>query len=181
VQCTRCPAALDKLNGEASRNIDVNLQFVSICLGGRPDDAREVIEQTSIPRWNDFNGHYQMNHESKETMKSILNFKMVPYYLVFNQRGQRTISAATIDVSTLHSQSKLSSTSSFNYSSRISQNLMTAAPQAMTVDTCPSVDPLESDSDCSDSNYDDDLSMGTKTVSRSTSPMRVFEIDDLDF
>lgn len=88
-RCTRCPDALDKLNYEASQ-IDLlneSTEFVSICLGGTVDAAREILEEPSVPRWIHMS-HYFMDNDSKEKAKQILQFKTVPYYIVCNDNNE---------------------------------------------------------------------------------------------
>ena len=82
-RCTRCPAALDRLNERALQHADV--QFVSICCN-KLDGAREIIEEKDELRWSAIS-HYFMAHEDKETAKRVLNFKSVPFYVVLNKEG----------------------------------------------------------------------------------------------
>jgi hypothetical protein len=182
--------SLDKLNHDASINTESELQYVSICLGGRPDDAREVIEQPSIPRWDSIDGHYHMDFDSKEIMKQLLNFKTVPFYVVFDHTGKLHISGTKLDLDTIPNRRRcvqsVAVTSSCSYSSKLNNN--NSAITALNtytrdiVDQCPVPEPIASDSESSNTSYDDDLSISSKlSNSRSTSPTRVFEIEDLNF
>jgi hypothetical protein len=183
--------ALDKINHEASINTDKEIQYISICLGGRPDDAREIIEQPSIPKWNSMDGHYHMDFDSKEILKELLKFKTVPFYLVFDHFKNLLFSGSKLDIDSIPIRRrcvqslKVSSSSSFNYSSRIKHDntmVLTASFTKDVVDQCPVAEPIGSDSESSNTSYDDDLSITTKQTSiRSTSPTRIFEIEDLDF
>ena len=178
-KCTRCPAALDKMNDESCHNDDDKLVFVSICLGDRPDDAREIIEQPSIPRWNNLDGHYHMNYEAKETMKKLLNFKSVPFYLVFNEQGERIHSSNKIDYSTLPGRyipATTYTTSIINNDSYMSTP--TKPTQPMFVYDTPTNDVKEQHIE---SDLADQFASSTKITVRAISPSRVFEIEDLDF
>lgn len=86
-RCTRCPAALDKLNEMAATSTpdDDNIQFVSICCD-KLDGAREILERDDTPRWNSMR-HFFMDHEHKERAKKLLGFKQVPFYIVFDATG----------------------------------------------------------------------------------------------
>lgn len=78
-RCTRCPAALDKLNALASKyGNEVN--FVSICCD-KLDGAREIIERDDEKKWQSMN-HYFMSHNNKEYCKQALKFAAVPFYVV---------------------------------------------------------------------------------------------------
>jgi hypothetical protein len=63
-----------------------NVQFLSICCDSL-DGAREIIEETDTPKWNNMH-HYFMDHASKEQAKKSLGFKAVPFYVVFNESGE---------------------------------------------------------------------------------------------
>jgi hypothetical protein len=161
-------------------NDDNNLQFVSICLGGRPDDAREIIEQPTTPKWNNMDGHFQMDFDSKEIMKSLLNFKTVPYYVVFDYKGKMIFSGTKLDMGILPGRRHCNQSSSVSNLSRINHTNVMLSHKVL--DDCPAAHPIESDSESSMTHYDDDSSITTKmTTNRSTSPTRIFEIEDLDF
>lgn len=90
-RCTRCPAALDALNDFATTNLfsaddDQQVQCLSICCGDSIDGAREIIEAPQVPRWNAMH-HYFMAFNDKERAKLLLNFRQVPFYIVFDRMG----------------------------------------------------------------------------------------------
>ena len=88
-RCTRCPAALDTLNqfaDDVSGIATSNIQCISICCGDRLDGAREIIEATKMPRWGAVQ-HYFMSYNDKERLKQLLNFRQVPFYVVFHCSG----------------------------------------------------------------------------------------------
>lgn len=87
-KCTRCPYALDKLDEMASDPKFSNVRFVSICCD-KLDGAREIIEKEDEPRWNHVS-HYFMEHSDKESAKTILGFKSVPFYVMLNENGEIT-------------------------------------------------------------------------------------------
>ena len=97
-RCTRCPAALDTLNQFATdmnkphdNNSEVStttsIQCVSICCGDTLDEAREIIEATKLPRWGAIQ-HYFMAYDDKEQCKQLLNFRQVPFYVLFRSNGE---------------------------------------------------------------------------------------------
>eukprot|EP00561_Arcocellulus_cornucervis_P014939 CAMPEP_0185804374 /NCGR_PEP_ID=MMETSP1322-20130828/3216_1 /TAXON_ID=265543 /ORGANISM="Minutocellus polymorphus, Strain RCC2270" /LENGTH=165 /DNA_ID=CAMNT_0028500343 /DNA_START=33 /DNA_END=530 /DNA_ORIENTATION=+ len=85
-RCTRCPDALDKLNGMAQDPKYANVDFISICCDSC-DGAREILEKPDVPRWDAIH-HYYMDPESKETAKKVLGFSMVPFYVFLNDKGE---------------------------------------------------------------------------------------------
>lgn len=85
-KCTRCPAALDKLQTMTKEHS--NITFVSICCD-KLDGAREIIEQEDELRWQGLE-HYFMANEQKEEAKRILGFNSVPFYVFVNKRGEIT-------------------------------------------------------------------------------------------
>jgi len=62
------------------------VEFVSICCD-KLDGAREIIEKEDDLRWQNVH-HYFMEQDDKETAKKILGFKMVPFYVMLNERGE---------------------------------------------------------------------------------------------
>lgn len=90
-RCTRCPAALDTLNEFAAGvtdpdDIATSMQCVSICCGDTLDGAREIIEATKLPRWSAIQ-HFFMAYNDKERFKQLLQFRQVPFYIVFDRNG----------------------------------------------------------------------------------------------
>mmetsp|Transcript_3574 Transcript_3574/g.5488 ORF Transcript_3574/g.5488 Transcript_3574/m.5488 type:complete len:191 (+) Transcript_3574:89-661(+) len=85
-KCTRCPAALDKLDAMKSENKYSNIEFVSVCCD-KLDGAREIIEKDDRPRWNNV-AHYFMDEDTKEEAKRVLGFASVPFYVVVNEDGE---------------------------------------------------------------------------------------------
>jgi hypothetical protein len=82
---------LDALNQYATREGDAKvtsseLQCISICCGDTLDGAREIIEATMMPRWGAIQ-HYFMEYQHKERCKQLLNFRQVPFYIVFDRNG----------------------------------------------------------------------------------------------
>jgi hypothetical protein len=87
-QCTRCPAALDKLNALASvESSSADVQFISICCGKELDAAREILDGRRHGRWSNL-AHYFMDFDAKETAKRLLGFRQVPFYVVVNEGGE---------------------------------------------------------------------------------------------
>jgi hypothetical protein len=50
------------------------------------DGAREIIESTKLPRWGAMQ-HYFMEYQDKERCKELLQFRQVPFYIVFDSDG----------------------------------------------------------------------------------------------
>jgi hypothetical protein len=131
--------------------LNESIEFVSICLGGTIDTAREILEEPDIPRWN-LMKHYYMDFQSKEIAKQILGFRTVPYYLVF-EGDVLTQSSNKIDLDTLPGRIKSTITK----------------PSYVNIS-----------SNANDDGHTETIHTSTK-ISRSSSPSRVFEIEDLDF
>jgi thiol-disulfide isomerase/thioredoxin len=84
-KCTRCPEALDKLDGMAQDPKYKDVQFISICCD-KLDGARDIIEMQDDLRWQNIN-HYFMDKEDKELAKKILGFQQVPFYVILDDNG----------------------------------------------------------------------------------------------
>lgn len=167
-RCTRCPAALDRLNDEAAaaatsstsqRSIDSSLptiQFVSICMGDKIDSARQILQEPDEPRWSNME-HYFMDFQTKERAKELLNFKTVPFYVVSNAEGHLVHTGTKIDLETLPGRIPEHSRPELNF------------------------DSIESDvSSLSILETVKEAEIKSATI-RSTSPNRIFEIDEMDF
>ena len=78
-KCTHCPTALRKLNKMADNDDDV--LYVACALATTPsstaDDALEVIAD-NYPKLH----HVYMPFRSKETLKTELNFKTLPFCII---------------------------------------------------------------------------------------------------
>jgi hypothetical protein len=98
-RCTRCPAALDKLQALASNASSddryANVQFISICCDSL-DGAREIIDRDDDIKWPDMQ-HYFMSVEDKETAKQVLGFAAVPFYVFVSATGEITQSGNKVD------------------------------------------------------------------------------------
>jgi len=81
--CTRCPAALDKLNATAQSPEFADYKIISINCGNDQfhcDDARNIIEAPdSSPRWSSID-HYYAPLAEKEKAKAFFGFAQVPFY-----------------------------------------------------------------------------------------------------
>ena len=117
-RCTRCPAALDKLNEmAATTNQDghhnkktLSIQYVSICCD-KLDGAREILERDSTPRWSHVR-HFFMDNDHKEHAKELLGFQQVPYYIVFDDAGTMVFSGNKLpDINDLLQRTKEPTTS----------------------------------------------------------------------
>jgi hypothetical protein len=98
-RCTRCPAALDKLQALASNSSPddryANVQFISICCDSL-DGAREIIERDDEIKWPDIQNYF-MSVQDKETAKQILGFAAVPFYVFVSETGEITQSGNKVD------------------------------------------------------------------------------------
>ncbi len=63
-----------------------NVEFNSIVLD-ECDGARNIIETSTEPRWNNVK-HYYMDKDFKEEAKEALGFNQVPFYVVLNEKGE---------------------------------------------------------------------------------------------
>lgn len=97
-QCTRCPAALDKLNALAAsvdpsvaatsgEETNTVVQFISVCCGKELDAAREILDGPRDGRWTSLT-HYFMDFHTKEAAKQLLGFRQVPFYVVIDEHGE---------------------------------------------------------------------------------------------
>ncbi|KAI2512173.1 hypothetical protein MHU86_2260 [Fragilaria crotonensis] len=82
-KCTRCPAALDKLQLMSQQYPQIT--FVSICCDSL-DGAREILERDDELKWQGIQ-HYYMATEYKEQAKLMFGFKTVPFYVFVNAHG----------------------------------------------------------------------------------------------
>jgi hypothetical protein len=109
VQCTRCPAALDKLNALASSmgssgdtTSSTVVQFITVCCGKELDAAREILDGPQGDdgrRWNHL-AHYFMDYDTKEGAKQLLGFRQVPFYVVVDERGEIVYADGAFDAAT---------------------------------------------------------------------------------
>ena len=86
-KCTRCPAALEKLNEEACMAENSDILFVSCALSQGKDNyamaADLVCDNGSFSELT----HCFMDLETKETAKATFGFASVPFYVVVDKRG----------------------------------------------------------------------------------------------
>ena len=86
-KCTRCPAALEKLNEEACMAENSDILFVSCALSQGKDNyamaADLVCDNGSFCELT----HCFMDLETKETAKATFGFASVPFYVVVDKRG----------------------------------------------------------------------------------------------
>ena len=86
-KCTRCPAALEKLNDEACLAENADIVFVSCALSQGKDNyamaADLVCDNGSFSELT----HCFMDMETKETAKATFGFASVPFYVVVDKRG----------------------------------------------------------------------------------------------
>ena len=81
-KCSRCPAALEKLNNESENHSEI--LFVSCALSqgvGNKDIAADLSCD-----WNNLT-HIWMDLEEKEQAKKEFNFTSVPFYVVVGRDG----------------------------------------------------------------------------------------------
>lgn len=86
-KCTRCPAALEKLNEEACLAENSDILFASCALSQGKDNyamaADLVCDNGSFSELT----HCYMDLETKETAKAAFGFASVPFYVVVDKRG----------------------------------------------------------------------------------------------
>ena len=93
-KCTRCPAALDKLQLLSVQYPQIT--FMSICCDSL-DGARELLEQDEDLKWQGIR-HYYMATEYKEHAKKLFGFKTVPFYVFVNAHGDITQSGGPVKI-----------------------------------------------------------------------------------
>jgi hypothetical protein len=182
-KCTRCPAALDRLNDAAvdSKGKTQSVHFVSLCLGDRIDAAREILEEPDVPRWNDLQ-HYFMDFENKERAKQILQFKTVPYYVVLNQDNDMVHCGTKLDYESIRTNGIQQKVVQRNEEKVVVQALdqqLVINVATMAVNDEELKETLGEEQQPTIENGD--VTPMKQTLTRTISPSRVFEIDDLDF
>lgn len=81
-KCTRCPAALEKLNEESEKHPEI--LFISCALSqgvGNKDVAADLAND-----WTNLT-HIWMEIDEKEQAKKVFNFTAVPFYVVVGKDG----------------------------------------------------------------------------------------------
>ena len=81
-KCTRCPAALEKLNDECSQHPEI--LFVSCALS--QGTGNKVVAADVACDWDNLT-HIWMEIEEKEQAKKEFNFTSVPFYVVVGKDG----------------------------------------------------------------------------------------------
>ena len=82
-KCTRCPAALSKLNKEAEKKKD-EIMFVS-CALSQGEGNKEMVADLAAD-WDNLH-HIFMEFEQKELAKKAFGFAAVPFYVVVGGNG----------------------------------------------------------------------------------------------
>lgn len=81
-KCVRCPAALGKLNDEASGSTDTLFIACALSQGeGNKDDVMDFAQD-----WEHLT-HVFAEMGVKEEMKKVFGFSAVPFYVVFDEDG----------------------------------------------------------------------------------------------
>jgi len=83
-QCTRCPAALEKLDKLAGKGLG-DVVFTSCALSLSDGDLSMVQEMTE-DTWENLI-HLYMTMEEKEAAKAAFGFKAVPFVVCFDKNG----------------------------------------------------------------------------------------------
>ena len=86
VSCGNCPRALAHLNAFAGKVKEEGVggrevKCVSICLEQSSDDRALAQELLEGAWWNDVT-HYYASGETRDSLRALLGFKFVPYYVV---------------------------------------------------------------------------------------------------
>ena len=99
-KCTKCPAALDKLDNEAVKYAS-NAVFIS-CALSQGSGNKEIVVDLIEGCWENMR-HMFMDMEEKESAKALFGFTQVPFCVVVSPSG--TVVAAgepkTLDLSML--------------------------------------------------------------------------------
>jgi len=95
-KCTRCPAALTKLNGEAGLAENDDVVFLS-CALSQGDGNYEVAADLVCDGSFDALTHVFMDVAVKETAKAAFGFTSVPFYVVVGKvRGRVDVGTASV-------------------------------------------------------------------------------------
>lgn len=85
-RCTKCPAALEKLDKKARSSTDDNLIWAS-CGLSLTDGDFDIVQEMCEDTWENLK-HLYMTVEEKEVAKSIFDFKAVPFCVCFDASGK---------------------------------------------------------------------------------------------
>ena len=101
-RCTRCPAAISKLDDLAPKHPHVQFASCALSLGSETEGTQEQVLELLEGQWENL-AHLYMTFEEKEFAKKEFGFTAVPFAVVFNAEGKVCYSGdpAKIDVSTV--------------------------------------------------------------------------------
>jgi hypothetical protein len=84
-KCTRCPAALEKLNDMASNPSYQSVKFAS-CALSLGDGNFDLVQDMCADEWDNLT-HTFMQVEDKEVAKTVFGFNAVPFVLLVDTNG----------------------------------------------------------------------------------------------
>ena len=85
-RCTRCPAALTKLDMLAPKHADVTFASCALSLGSTTEGTCEVVLELLQDQWENLK-HLYMEFEDKEKAKAQFGFTQLPFCVVFGADG----------------------------------------------------------------------------------------------
>jgi len=84
-KCTRCPAALEKLNIEAEKALYDGVIFASCGISVEDGDI-DLVSEMCEGEWENLT-HLYMTKDEKETAKAAFGFTAVPFCIVIDTSG----------------------------------------------------------------------------------------------
>jgi Thioredoxin-like len=92
-RCTRCPAALDKLNALAPSVREVHsIEFMSVNL-----DDHEGATALAAGKWENMQ-HVSVDEDTRELLKQALGMSSVPFYVIITSTGRILTAGSPKDV-----------------------------------------------------------------------------------
>lgn len=85
-RCTKCPAAVSKLDTIAPKHPDVTFASCALSLGSETEGTQEQVLDLLDGQWENLK-HLYMTVEEKEAAKAEFGFKAVPFAVVFSADG----------------------------------------------------------------------------------------------
>jgi thiol-disulfide isomerase/thioredoxin len=85
-RCTNCPAAITKLDVEATKHKGVTFAACALSLGSQTEGTQSQVLELLEDQWHNLT-HLYMTFDEKERAKAEFGFKAVPFCVVFAADG----------------------------------------------------------------------------------------------
>ena len=86
-RCTRCPAALTKLDMVAPQHPEVTFAACALSLGSTTEGTQEQVLELLEDQWENLS-HLYMGFDDKEAAKKEFGFKELPFSVVYSAEGE---------------------------------------------------------------------------------------------